>query len=150
MLFVDPERMSELARRLGATTTSEHLFPHSSLNVIEHLVHEIGHALSVGIRPYDRVLKISMGASVAQTLNRRRDKGRYNECLVLAAEATVLPRLGIGVELDDLVAVGLDQDVQPWRLRSAVGSKPARKLACLVLRYIGCRNAKRSRHVTTV
>lgn len=151
-LFVDAERMDQLARRLGATTKSDHLFSHPRLNMIEHLVHEIGHALSVGIRPFDHAPEqISMGASVAQVLNRIWDKGCHNECLVLAAEATVLPRLGIEVAIGDLVDVGVDQGVRPWKLRAAVGSKDARKLACLVLRYIGRRNPKRGgRHVATV
>lgn len=139
-MYVSEQRMMCLAKRLGAETALSHVFKHNTLNTIENLVHEIGHALSLQVRPFavpGDGLHAKMGLVVAGILERRRDKGVYNECLVLACEATVLPRLGIAVDIDELVNVGIDQGVKPAKLRKTLSSKAARKLASSVLRYLG-------------
>lgn len=137
--------MGRLADRLGTRTTCGFLFEEgTTMNSVEYLIHEIGHALSVRVKPFAVVMvgglpQRRMSTVVAAILHRRSDKGVHNECLVLAAEAVILPRLGLHVDLDGLVELGVDQGVKPDKLRAEIGSPASRRLAVAVLRYVGRR-----------
>lgn len=143
--------MVRLAERLGATTACGFMFEEgTTMNSVEYLVHEIGHALSVHVKPFTAVMagaafvhgrlaERRVGTVVAAILRRQSDKGVHNECLVLAAEAVILPRLGLHVDLDGLVELGVDQGVKPDKLRAEIGSPASRRLAVAVLRYVGRR-----------
>lgn len=137
--------MVRLAERLGATTACGFMFEEgTTMNSVEYLIHEIGHALSVHVKPFAAVMvgglyQRRMSTVVAAILRRRSDKGVHNECLVLAAEAVILPRLGLHVDLDGLVELGVDQGVKPDKLRAEIGSPASRRLAVAVLRYVGRR-----------
>ena len=100
------------------------------MNSVEYLIHEIGHALSVHVKPFaavfvDGLPRRRMSTVVAAILRRRSDEGVHNECLVLAAEAVILPRLGLHVDLDELVVLGVDQGVEPAKLTAAMSSMKA-------------------------
>lgn len=137
--------MGRLADRLGARTTCGFLYEEgTTMNSVEYLIHEIGHALSVHVRPFavvsgDGLPQRRMSTVVAAILHRRSDKGVHNECLVLAAEAAILPRLGLHVDTECLVELGVDQGVKPDKLRAEFGSPASRRLAVAVLRYVGRR-----------
>ncbi len=137
--------MGRLAERLGTRTTCGFLFEEgTTMNSVEYLIHEIGHALSVHVKPFaavfvDGLPRRRMSTVVAAILRRRSDEGVHNECLVLAAEAVILPRLGLHVDLDELVVLGVDQGVEPAKLRAEIGSPASRRLAVAVLRYVGRR-----------
>ena len=85
--------MGRLAERLGTRTTCGFLFEEgTTMNSVEYLIHEIGHALSVHVKPFaavfvDGLPRRRMSTVVAAILRRRSDEGVHNECLVLAAEA---------------------------------------------------------------
>lgn len=144
-LYCRAADMVRLAQRLDATTTCAFLFEkNTTMNSIEYLIHEIGHALSVHVKPFPVVLvgglpQRRMSTVVAAILHRRSDKGVRNECLVLAAEAAILPRLGLHVDTECLVELGVDQGVKPDKLRAEFGSPASRRLAVAVLRYVGRR-----------
>jgi hypothetical protein len=76
--------------RFGLDALDDPVFEGDS-GLVEHLAHEVGHALSLGLTPSRGIDK-----AIALTLN---DLPRYDqileEALVLAAEAVALPRLGV-------------------------------------------------------
>lgn len=108
--------------------------------VVEHLAHEVGHAMSLGWRPF-RGMEQAVGLTLS--MDRTPAQARRNEALVLAAEAIVLPRLGIhyreeyaGQTMRDAAEVQGVPDKVYWRM---FGSKAARELGVRVLRYLGRR-----------
>ncbi|WP_298625078.1 hypothetical protein [uncultured Zoogloea sp.] len=128
-----------LFERLGLDTLEDPIFE-GDRGLVEHLAHEIGHALSLG-------LEIGLGINKAIDITLRRDcsprKQIREEALVLAAEAIALPRLGVhfsesypGQTLRDAAEVQGVPNRDYWR---AFGSKAARQLGVRVLRYIGRR-----------
>lgn len=133
---VDVQR---LFARLGLNTAEDPIFE-GDRGLVEHLAHEIGHALSLG-------LAIGPGVNKAIDLTLMRDcshrKQIREEALVLAAEAVALPRLGVrfeehtpGLTMRDAAEVQGVPDKVYWR---AFGSKAARELGVRVLRYMGRR-----------
>ena len=131
--------MRRLFERLGLNTLEDPIFE-GDRGLVEHLAHEIGHALSLG-------LEIGPGVSTAIEITLMRDcsphKQIREEALVLAAEAITLPRLGVrfeehtpGLTMRDAAEVQGVPDKVYWR---AFGSKAARQLGVRVLRYMGRR-----------
>jgi hypothetical protein len=131
--------MRRLFGRLGLDPLEDPIFD-GDRGLVEHLAHEVGHALSLG-------LAIGPGIAKAIDLTLRRDcsprKQIREEALVLAAEAVALPRLGVsfsenfaGQTLRDAAEVQGVPDRDYWR---AFGSKAARELGVRVLRYMGRR-----------
>lgn len=97
--------------------------------LVEHLAHEVGHALSLGLVPSQGV-ETAINLSLGDLSKRRQIR---EEALVLAAEAVVLPRLGIhfeentpGMTLRDAAEVQGVPDQVFWR---AFGSSAARDRA---------------------
>lgn len=138
-MYLGEKEVARLVAKLQTFVTDEHVFPLGLANTTENMVHEIAHALSLGIRPTEQIK-----SNIFNTLVTYRDAGTGNECLTLACEATTLPRLGIPVDLNALLDAGVTQGVDRDRLRRAIGSKRARKLAVMVLRYIGRQVGMRS------
>jgi len=133
---LDAQRLFE---RLGLDALEDPIFE-GDRGMVEHLAHEIGHALSLG-------LEIGKGVAKAIDITLRRDcsqrKQVREEALVLAAEAVALPRLGVsfkehtpGLTMRDAAEVQGVPDKVYW---NAYGSKAARELGVRVLRYIGRR-----------
>lgn len=125
--------------RLGLSTSDGPIFE-GDRGLVEHLAHEIGHALSLGL---------AIGPGVTKTINITLihdcspHKRIREEALVLAAEAITLPRLGVhfeehtpGLTMRDAAEVQGVPDKVYWR---AFGSKAARQLGVRVLRYMGRR-----------
>lgn len=132
---VDVQR---LFARLGLNTAEDPIFE-GDRGLVEHLAHEIGHALSLGLTPSRGVDK-----AIALTLNGLPKRGQIlEEALVLAAEAVTLPRLGVhfeehepGQTMRDAAEVQGVPDHIYW---TAFGSRDAAELGVRVLRYLGRR-----------
>lgn len=128
-----------LFARLGLNTTEDPIFE-GDRGLVEHLAHEIGHAISLG-------LAIGPGVDKAIEITLMRDcspcKQIREEALVLAAEAITLPRLGVhfeehepGQTMRDAAEVQGVPDHIYW---TAFGSRDAAALGVRVLRYLGRR-----------
>ena len=68
------------------------LFEDPAMSYVEHVVHELAHAvtLGIGLAPY-------LSARIASAAVLHRDKGRENEAVTFAVEQLALPRI---VDLD--------------------------------------------------
>lgn len=107
-----------------------------AMGLVEHLAHEIGHALSLGL-----VIGPGIDKAIALTLSDRSKPVQIREeALVLAAECVALPRLGVhfdehtpGLTMRDAGEVQGVPDKVFWR---AFGSRAARELGMRVLHYL--------------
>jgi hypothetical protein len=71
---------------------------------IEHLCHELLHAVSLGLDMSNRV-----EYSIANRLNERADNGAFNEALVLASEGVLFEMLGDRIDARQLENAATDQ-----------------------------------------
>lgn len=121
--------------RLGLNLVDPILFDGDEAK-IEHLIHEVGHAIS---------LNIPVKGNIGPAIEKRLDAEGHlfaikNEALVLAAEAAVLSE--IGIREDDaelrasLVEAGEIQEIPASMLRQLFGSPAARALAASILRFL--------------
>lgn len=130
--------MRRLFERLRLDTLEDPIFE-GDKGLVEHLAHEVGHALSLGLE-----IGPGIDKAIALTLSgRSKPRQIGNEALVLAAEAVTLPRLGVHFEEDhagqtlrDAAEVQGVPDRVYWR---AFRSEAARELGVRVLRYLGRR-----------
>lgn len=86
--------MRRLFERLGLDGLDSGPIFEGDHGLVEHLAHEVGHALSLGLHP-SRGVETAIHVSLGDLSKRRQNR---EETLVLAAEAVVLPRLGIHFE----------------------------------------------------
>ena len=125
-----------LFERLGLDTLEDPIFE-GDRGLVEHLAHEIGHALSLG-------LEIGLGINKAIDITLRRDcsprKQIREEALVLASEMVALPRLGITFEEDEPGQTMRDaaevQGVPDRIFWAEFGSQEARELGMRVLHFL--------------
>lgn len=135
LIGVTDMRRLSLRLGLGRTGGGSPIFEDND-GLVESLAHEVGHALSLGLLP-SRGVETAIHVSLGNLSKRRQNR---EEALVLAAEAVVLPRLGIhfdertpGMTLRDAAEVQGVPDQVFWR---AFGSSAARELGMRVLHYL--------------
>lgn len=127
-----------LFERLGLDALEDPIFD-GDRGMVEHLAHEIGHALTLGLE-----VRRGVSRAVALTLDGfSKTYQIHNEALVLASEMVALPRLGVHFEEDTpgltMRDAAEDQGVPDLVFWRAIRSRVARELGIRVLRYIGRR-----------
>jgi hypothetical protein len=134
-LQIDIARGVALAKVMGQSTEFQYMFD-GDLNTVEFMLHEIGHALSLGIDTdpalwakdsackkdrIDHAISVALGSpGVVAT---------WEEAVVLAAESILFRRLGYPVDRYALAETAWIQGVSDDELASALRSPAAADLA---------------------
>lgn len=134
-MLISMTDMRRLFGRLGLDPLEDPIFD-GDRGLVEHLAHEVGHALSLRIPPSRDIAN-----AVALTLgDLPRKRAVREEALVLASEMVALPRLGITFEEDEPGQTMRDaaevQGVPDRIFWAEFGSQEARELGMRVLHFL--------------
>lgn len=134
-MIADYEGIEGLAYRLRVSKADNLALQLGSDTLVESLVHEVAHALSLGV-PVERGVTFMIHAAL-------RPLGHtalvYNEGLTLASEQHTLRALGVECDHEDLADEADRQGVSKGVFGSLWGSKEALDLGQRVTRFIGRR-----------
>jgi hypothetical protein len=131
----DYEGIEGLAYRLRVSKADNLALQLGSDSLVESLVHEVAHALSLGV-PVECGVSILVQAAL---LPLDHTALVYNEGLSLASEQHTLRALGIECDREDLADEAKRQGVSEGVFDSLWGSKEALDLGQRVTRFIGRR-----------
>ena len=135
MMWADYEGIEGVAYRLRVSKADNLALELGSDTLAESLVHEVAHAISLGV-PVERGVTYMIHAAL-------RPLGHtalvYNEGLTLASEQHTLRVLGVACGREDLAGEASRQGVSKGVFGSLWGSKEALDLGQRVTRFIGRR-----------
>ncbi len=135
MMWADYEGIEGLAYRLRVQRMENLDLDSQADSMLESLVHEVAHAISLGV-PVERGVTYMIHAAL-------RPLGHtalvYNEGLTLASEQHTLRALGVACDREDLAGEADRQGVSKGVFGSLLGSKEALDLGQRVTRFIGRR-----------
>lgn len=135
-MLIGYDDMRALAVHLGVYAEDETILE-GRAGVVEHLVHEVAHALSLDL-PVRPGLEDAIGNALVNHRGSLDSASYENEALVLASEAYTLPRLGIHFRdaRGALRDAGESQGVPSEVFADAWASEEAQRLGVRVLRYL--------------
>lgn len=114
-----------LARRWGISDDFEGLFVESDLSYVEHVVHELTHAVTLRLGLVD-----NLSGRVAHEAGAYGDDGRGNEALTFAVELHALPRIVAGLPddwrgvVEDALEIQIGRDYEAWDLFEEAADDP--------------------------
>lgn len=101
------------------------------LGTLEYFVHELGHALSLGIE-----IKNRFDREIEPRLNLHDDNGHSNEALVLAAESYLFRWLDHPIHRDDFYDLMMFQQTDPRLFEAHMKTFAPLRLAHRLLRWL--------------
>jgi hypothetical protein len=136
-LQIDIARGLVVAKQMRQTTDQHYMFD-GDLNQVEFLIHEIGHAISLGIDTdplawaakkgrIDHAISVALGAPLIIAT--------MEEAFVLAAEAVLFACLGEPIDKYTLAETAWIQGVSDDELADALDSQEAEELAGRILNW---------------
>jgi hypothetical protein len=136
-LRIDIERGLAIAKQMRQTTDQHYMFD-GGLNQVEFLIHEIGHAISLGLDTdpvswaakegrIDHAVSVALGSPLIIAT--------MEEAFVLAAEAVLFAGLGEPIDRYTLSETAWIQRVSDGELADALGSQESECLAGKMLAW---------------
>ena len=143
-LRIDIERGVAIATAMGQKTEFEYMFD-GDLNQVEFLLHEIGHAISLGLDTDPSLWTAGSGRrgykagridnAVSLALGSPGVLATWEEAVVLAAESRLFERLGHPIDPYQLAETAWIQSVADEELAQALRSPEAAALAEQILAW---------------